>query len=107
MAWQWYNERGQVKDFAARSFLLKLAAGGYVQLPALQTNKRRTRRAVSALAGWQEPAPWAGCLADLQPLQVEVVVAGTEAYQRWAFYLAVGRIQLVGAWLCLCQEQGK
>jgi len=85
--WQWHNERGQPKDFAARSFLLKLAAGGYVQLPALRIHKRRPRRAVTALVGWEEPAPWAGCLADLQPLQVAVVVAGTETYQRWAFYL--------------------
>lgn len=85
--WEWRNERGRLKDFAARSFLLKLAAGGHVQLPALQVAMRRAPRRVGALAGWEEPEGWLGSLHDLQPVKCAVVRAGTEAFKRWAFYL--------------------
>lgn len=85
--WNWRNSCGLLKDFAARSFLLKLATGGHVQLPALQIQKRRPPRGVVPLECWQEPDPWQGALRDLQPLALEVVVAGTEEYRRWAFYL--------------------
>lgn len=87
LLWNWRNDRGQVKDFAARSFLLKLAAGGHVQLPALQTQKRRPPRGVVSLDCWKEPEPRQGVLRDLLPLHLDVVVAGTEKYKRWAFYL--------------------
>jgi hypothetical protein len=85
--WEWCNERGQLKDFAARSFLQKLAAEGHIELPTLQVQKRRAPRKVAALAGWEEPKVLAESLSALQPLQVEVVKAGSEPFQRWAFYL--------------------
>jgi hypothetical protein len=85
--WEWRNERGQLKDFAARTFLQKLAAGGHIELPKLQVQKRRPPRKVAALAGWEEPQVLEGPLSELQPLKVEVVKAGREPFQRWAFYL--------------------
>ncbi len=39
--WDWRDARGRPKDFAARSFLLKLKERGDVELPALQVQKRR------------------------------------------------------------------
>jgi pimeloyl-ACP methyl ester carboxylesterase len=33
-AWEWRDQAGRVKDFAARSFLLKLAGQGRIALPA-------------------------------------------------------------------------
>lgn len=47
--WQWRDTRGRLKDFAARSLLLKLAGEGHIELPALQENKRRPPRTVHAL----------------------------------------------------------
>jgi hypothetical protein len=85
--WQWVDGRGRLKDFAARSLLLKLEARGQLPLPALQEQKRRAARAAPCWPGWQEPAPWGGSLAGLEPLRVEPVSAGTEAARRWAFYL--------------------
>jgi hypothetical protein len=87
VVWKWHNERGQLKDFAARSFLLKLAAVGQVELPALQVQKRRARQVVRAPDGWQEPEPWDRLLRSIQPVELEVVIPGTETYRRWAFYL--------------------
>jgi len=79
--------RGRLKDFAARSLLLKLAAQGQVRLPPLQTQKRRAPRGVAPWPQWEEPGRWEADLAGLQPLQVERVEAGTEAARRWRFYL--------------------
>src|ERR1017187_9781047 len=55
LQWQWWDGRGRLKDFAARSFLLKLEGQGLVRLPPLQVNKRRLGRGVAELAHWQEP----------------------------------------------------
>jgi len=86
--WHWQDERGRLKDFAARSFLLKLEAQGMIRLPPLQENKRRVRRGVDALAQWQEPPMFAAALAQLQPVQIDVVKPGTADQRAWAFYLA-------------------
>lgn len=87
LQWHWVDGRGRLKDFAARSFLLKLAGQGRVRLPALQVNKRRVRPGVDELANWQEPAVWGAALAATQPLRVELIKAGTAERRAWAFYL--------------------
>jgi hypothetical protein len=79
--------RGRLKDFAARSLLLKLAAQGQVQLPLLQTPKRRAPRGVAPWPEWEEPGRWEAELAGVQPLRAEPVEAGSAAARRWAFYL--------------------
>ena len=85
--WNWRNERGQLKDFAARSLLLKLQAQGWLQLPALQVHMRRPGRRVQELGGWQEPSGWQASLSQLQPVGLAPVTPGTAAAKRWAFYL--------------------
>jgi hypothetical protein len=87
LRWEWRNDRGRLKDFAARSFLLKLAGKGAIGLPALQSHKRRAPRRVAALGGWEEPPGWEASLRELQPLDIQVVRPGTEPARRWAFYL--------------------
>ena len=85
--WHWVDAQGRLKDFAARSLLLKLEAQGHLVLPPLQTHKRRPARPAPQWPDWQEPAPWSAALATLQPLRLVPVVAGTEVAHRWAFYL--------------------
>ena len=85
--WDWRNERGRLKDFAARSFLLKLEGGGWIDLPALQEQKRRVRQPVPKLEGWEEPPFWEGSLQELRPVGLEVVSAGTTEARRWAYLL--------------------
>jgi hypothetical protein len=87
LRWQWRNERGQLKDFAARSFLLKLEVKGVIRLPALQVQKRRAPRRVAELSSWKEPPVWQEPLCGLEPVEVQVIHSGTEAAKRWAFYL--------------------
>jgi hypothetical protein len=85
--WQWRDDRGRVKDFAARSLLLKLEARGCIELPPLQVHKRRAPRPKPMLVDWQRPAEWSASLVQLRPLSVEPVRAGSPAARRWAFYI--------------------
>lgn len=85
--WSWRDGRDRLKDFAARSLLLKLEAQGLVRLPALQIHKRRKRRAAGTLGGWREPALRPEELSRLSPLKVLAVPAGTPEWNRWSFYL--------------------
>jgi hypothetical protein len=87
LQWHWLDGRGRLKDFAVRSFLLKLDGQGQIRLPKLQVNKRRHRRAVAELTDWQEPPVLVGALEEIKPLRLELVRAGTAEQRAWAFYL--------------------
>lgn len=85
--WCWRDQRGRLKDFAARSLLLKLEAQGYLRLPALQVQKRRARPPVARLRDWQQPEPWEASLGQIRPVKLELICAGSATAPRWAFYL--------------------
>lgn len=85
--WQWRDDRGRLKDFAARSLLLKLEAQGCIELPPLQVHQRRAPRPKPKWVDWERPAEWSGGLAQIRPVSVEPVSAGSAAARRWAFYL--------------------
>jgi hypothetical protein len=69
--WQWRTAQGRLKDFAARSLLLKLKARGLLSLPPLRQNYRTRRWELPPTLG-EAPrvcAPRQAALADLQPLR--------------------------------------
>src|ERR1017187_391748 len=68
LGWQWLDGRGWLKDFAARSFLLKLEGQGQISLAGLQGSERRLRRGVEELAPRQEPPILGAALAETKPL---------------------------------------
>jgi hypothetical protein len=84
--WNWRDERGRLKDFAARSFLMKLEDRKLITLPAVRAQYRlgRVERALPR----QEGEPIHAALADLQPVSLEVVKSGSAEAQRWASYLS-------------------
>jgi len=84
--WGWSNGQGVLKDFAARSFLLKLEAQGEVVLPAVRRWRKQPRVEELALE-WAEPGEVKGGLKEFSPVRVEVVQAGTPAAKRWARYV--------------------
>ena len=87
--WDWRDNAGRAKDFAARSFLLKLSALGVIELPALRPRSRTGfRRKEWAPEGWQEPAAIESALGTLLPLDLAVIEAGSAAERQWGFYLA-------------------
>lgn len=85
--WDWRDGCGRLKDFAARSLLLKLEAQGHLRLPPLQVQKRRAPRSAPRWADWQEPEAWEASLGQLRPVKLELVSAGSAVAGRWAFYL--------------------
>jgi hypothetical protein len=83
-AWDWRNGRGQLKDMAARSLLVKLEARGLIDLPARrQTPTNRMGRVRRLDTEW-DTAPVVGPMGKLGPLQVQEIHADPAAGQRCA-----------------------
>jgi len=75
--WNWRNARGQLKDMACRTLLLKLERAGHIRLPPSRRpglNGLRNRRPPVASV---EKEPIRDTLRDLQPLRVSVVAPGS------------------------------
>jgi hypothetical protein len=76
--WDWCNARGQLKDMACRTLLLKLERAGHIRLPPRirpSSNGLRNRRLpVAPLAA----EPIRGALRDLRPLIVSVAAPGSD-----------------------------
>jgi hypothetical protein len=93
-AWDWKNERGQSKDMAARSLMLKLQALGWITLPPVRrpaTNAQRGQRLPSVPA----PGPrWEGSLASLRPLKLELILP--EAKHRDLFHGLLAHYHYLG-----------
>jgi len=86
--WQWHNAAGQIKDMAARSFLDKLEARGWIQLPPRQ---RRRGPGFAPRLTTLPPAPAVELkesLAQLRPLQWQVFSARQPQAARFNAYLA-------------------
>jgi hypothetical protein len=82
--WDWRNARGQLKDMAVRTLLLKLEARGLICLPPRrQTPSNRMAGRSLPRQNW-ESAPVEGTLSDLGPLTVQEVSADTAARVRFA-----------------------
>ena len=77
--WNWRNGAGRLKDMAARTLLLKLAARGLIQLPPAQRRNGNAQRRARPPGGLAEalpraaPAPIQGPLAPLRPVRLERV----------------------------------
>jgi hypothetical protein len=71
--WGWFNHRGQVKDMACRTLLLKLEALGYLTLPKRQGSSPNEYRNRAIQDVFHDTTPIEGFVQDLQPLSIEVV----------------------------------
>ena len=87
--WDWRNGKGRLKDFAARSFLLKLAERELIELPPVREYKRSGAQTL----GWVKadfehtPEPLCAELEQVRPVQLDWVEAGSDPARRVAFYL--------------------
>jgi len=90
--WDWSTPTGQLKDFAARSLLLKLMARGLITLPPVRTEKRRVRGYASPISApteeLQQPSAIASSLADLTPLTLIIPESGSPEEHLCHHYLA-------------------
>ena len=94
--WDWRNGRGQSKDMAARTLLLKLERRGRIRLPARlhQSTGRWRKPAAAPPVGESAPGPIIGALADLRPLAVSVVAAGSP--EQRVFHALLARHHYLG-----------
>jgi hypothetical protein len=94
--WDWRNGRGQIKDMAARTLLLKLERRGRIRWPARlhRATGRWRKRAAAPPVGEDPPAPMVGPLADLRPLAVSVVAAGSP--EQRVFHALLARHHYLG-----------
>jgi hypothetical protein len=91
--WDWSSPTGQLKDFAARSFLLKLATRGLITLPPVRASKQRVRgyaRPIPAsFVEPQQPSAVASSLAELTPLSLNIPESGSPEEHLFDHYLAI------------------
>jgi len=71
--WDWRNPRGQLKDMAARTLLLKLERRGLIQLPAPRSRTGNANRYGGGSPLVAPAAPLCGLLAEFEPFQVVLV----------------------------------
>ena len=90
--WDWSSPTGQIKDFAARSFLLKLATRGLITLPPVRESKQRargyTRPIPASFVEPQHPSSVASSLAELTPLSLNIPESGSFEEHLFDHYLA-------------------
>jgi hypothetical protein len=82
--WDWRNEAGRLKDMAARTFLVKLAQRGLIELPPRrQVPTNRMRCPSEPATELPEPIEPITCgLAELEPLSVQEV-SGQRTERAW------------------------
>jgi len=86
--WDWRNGRGQLKDMAARSLLVKLHERGHVELPPRrQAPTNRMRRQSVAEAEW-DTTPITATLSSVGRLTIREVSRDDTARQQCAAALA-------------------
>ena len=90
--WNWKTSAGQLKDFAARTFLRKLSERGLITLPPIRVAKQRkngfARPIATAAAVNPSPAYIDSLLVNLLPLSFNIVGNDSGEEQRFNHYLA-------------------
>lgn len=90
--WNWTTPAGQLKDFAARTFLRKLMERGLITLPPIRTfNQRKNgfRAPVATVAATPSPASSIETsLVNLLPLSFIIAPNGSDEEGRFHHYLA-------------------
>jgi hypothetical protein len=71
--WQWYNPRGQMKDMACRSLLVKLEQAGCIVLPASRDKRRGMLRKIIPLVSHLREEVDCG-LKTLTPIKITQVM---------------------------------
>jgi hypothetical protein len=87
LAWDWRDGAGRLKDFAARSFLLKLQERDLIKLPALRKARTPNHPKLRLTESCPSVEPLSAKFAELEGVNLEVVVPGTQSARRWAYYL--------------------
>ena len=95
--WDWRTPRGQLKDMAARTLLLKLQEQAWIELPARRMpSPTRSGRAPAEGPPLLEPSPIESVLEALRPLCLQEVSQRGESPARRQLEAAVHRYHYLG-----------
>jgi len=86
--WGWRTHAGQLKTFAARSFIDKLEARGLIELPRIRTEKRRPHRNPYPKVIPPDAVPITTSLASIAPVSITLVSSGSCDHGCFASYLS-------------------
>jgi len=86
--WVWRTHAGQLKTFAARSFIDKLEAKGLIELPPIRTAKRRPHRNPYPKVTPPAGAPITALFSDIAPVSVTLITSGSYDHGCFAYYLS-------------------
>jgi len=85
--WDWRTHAGQLKTFAARSFIDKLEAKGLIELPPVRTGMRRPHRNPYPDVTLPTAVPVTAQLSDIAPITITLVSSGSYDHGCFANYL--------------------
>lgn len=86
--WDWRTQTGQLKTFAARSFIDKLEARGLVDLPPIRVKYRRHHRSAYPRVTPPESTPIEASFADIAPVSITLVRNGSYDHGCFGHYLS-------------------
>ena len=88
--WDWRTPTGQLKNYAARSFLLKMEQRGFIPLPPIRTAMRRPTWSAAGelLLAMPAPTPISAPLAELTPLTLVLPKPGSFENTGFVHYLS-------------------
>lgn len=88
--WDWRTSTGRLKNYAARSFLLKMEQRGFMTLPPLRTAMRRSTWSATGEVSltMPTPTPIRTPLAKLTPLTLVIPKPGSLENKSFVHYLA-------------------
>ncbi len=85
--WGWRTHTGQLKTFAARSFIDKLEVKGLLELPPVRLGMRRVHRNPYPEVMPPDAISIDAAFADIAPVSIELVVTGSYEHGCFAHYL--------------------
>ncbi len=85
--WNWRTHAGQLKTFAARGFIDKLEARGFIELPPIRTEKRRPHVNPYPKVTHPDAAPVIASFSDISPVSVMFISGGSYDHSCFACYL--------------------
>ena len=95
--WDWRTPRGQLKDMAARTLLLKLQERGWIELPVRRMlSPTRSGRAPAGGPPLLEPGPIESVLQELLPLRLQEVSQSGQSPARRQLEAALHRYHYLG-----------
>lgn len=87
-AWDWRNAKGDLKDMASRTLMLKLHERGHIELPARRQTPSNRMRQRQIQTVFHDTSPIETSLNTLQPLKVVKVLPRSEHEELYTCLLA-------------------